>query len=295
MSSSHWFKNLIIFHFEQPFSLTAEQLHEQLQNFPFRPCPPFAWSSTGWIPPAEYESETQLVYAANRCFLMKLRKQEKILPATVIRDFVKEKIENIEEEQQRKVGRREKEEIKEQIVQELLPRAFPRNSEISAYIDVDHGWLLVDAASYKKAEELVSYLRNCLGTLPVIPVDVEQSPSYTMTGWLTRQDLPKPFILGEDCKLVTGEGESVTCKQLDLSSNEVQEHLNTGKNVHYLALQWQDRISFVIDQEFNIKRIRFLNITEEQVESYGADFSIMLLEFRQFITQLLQAFGGLRQ
>ncbi len=295
MSSNHWFKNLIIFRFEQPFSLTTEQLHEQLHTFPFQPCPSFAWSSMGWISPAEYENETQLVYAANRCFLITLRKQEKILPATVIRDFVNEKVEQIEEEQQREVRRREKDAIKEQIIEELLPRAFVKSSDISAYIDLEHNWLLINTASRKKADELVSFLRKCLGSLPVVPVEVDQSPSYTMTGWLTRRNLPKPFTLGEDCKLVSTEGESVTCKQLDLLSNEVQEHLNTGKNVNYLALQWQDRISFVIDQEYTIKRIRFLNISEDQLEGYGADFSIMSLEFRQFITQLLQIFGGLRQ
>lgn len=295
MSNSYWFKNLTLFRFEQPFTLTPEQLHEQLQNFQFQPCPAFVWSTVGWVPPAEHESSTQLVYAANRCLLITLHKQEKILPAAVIRDFLQEKIETLEEQQQRKVGRREKEQIKDQIIQDLLPRAFPRNSELSAYIDVERGWLLVDTASRKKAEELISFLRNCLGSLPVVPVEIDQSPSYTMTGWLTRQNVPKPFIFGEDCKLITSDGEAVTCKQLDLLSTEVQEHLHAGKNVHYLALQWQERISFVIDEDYIVRRIRFLNISEEQLENPGADFSIMTLEFSQFITQLIQVFGGLKQ
>lgn len=286
-----WFKNLQIYCFHQPVTLTAASLQEKLAQSEFRPAGQLEWSSMGWVPPAE-ESEA-LVFQVNHTLFFTARKQDKILPMSVVRDFVQERVEHIETEQLRKVGKREKNEIKDQVITELLPRALPRNSEITAYIDVKNGWLIVNTSSRKKAEDVISLLRMDLGDLSLVLPELNTAPMRVMTQWLTTRDLPTQFELGEDCKLVADEGESVTCKQLDLLSKEVAEHLHTGKLVQYLALQWQNKLVFVLDDEFSVRRVEFLEISEEPSDDMYANLALMTVVFAQFIPQLFDAFGGL--
>ncbi len=290
-----WFKNLIVYDFQQAFTLNLDSLQTRLANIIFHPCSDYEWASSGWIAPVPQESEN-LVYAANECFMICARKQEKILPPAVIRDFVEDKVTQIEAEEHRKIRKREKSNIKEQITLDLLPRAFPRNSDVVAYLDIKNQWLVVDTASRKKAEEFVSLLRKTLGSLPVVPPHTQKSPSTVMTNWLDSQDLPQGFELGEDCKLVAEEGESVTCKQLDLTSSEVQQHVKAGKLVQNLALQWQEKMEFVLDEELTIKRLKFSDIVEERLDGDSSgDFSIMTLEIANFLPKLFKVFGGLIQ
>lgn len=286
-----WFKNLQIYCFRHPVTLTAAILQEKLAQSLFHPAGQLQWSSMGWVPPSD-EGDA-LVFQVNQSLFIKARKQEKILPTSVIRDFVQERIEHLESEQLRKVGKREKNEIKDQIIAELLPRALPRNTEIAAYIDAKNGWFIVNTSSRKKAEEIISLLRIDVGDLALVLPELNTSPMRSMTQWLTTRDLPSQFDLGEDCKLVTEDGESVTCKQLDLLSKEVMEHLNTGKSVQYLALQWQNKLAFVLDDEFSVRRVEFLEISEEPSDDMYANLALMTVVFAQFIPQLFDAFGGL--
>jgi len=288
---SKWFKNLQIYCFRQPVTLTVASLQEKLSQSPFHPAGQLEWSSMGWVPPSE-ESDA-LVFPVSHTLFFTARRQDKILPSSVIRDFVQERIEHIESEQLRKVGKREKNEIKDQIIAELLPRALPRNSEITAYIDTKNGWLIVNTSSRKKAEDVISLLRMDVGDLSLILPELNTSPMRSMTQWLTTRDLPSQFELGEDCKLIADEGESVTCKQLDLLSKEVTEHLNAGKLVQYLALQWQNKLAFVLDDEFSVRRVEFLEINEESTDDMYANLALMTVVFAQFIPQLFDALGGL--
>jgi len=289
-----WFKNIQLFIFKKPFSFSVEELQEKLAQSAFQPCNDFDTSSQGWISP--FNQEEQLVYSINHCLLIKLRYQEKILPASVIRDFVNEKVADIEAEEDRKVRSREKNEIKEQIIHQLLPRAFPRNNELLAYIDVAKGWFVVDTPNRKKAEDFASFLRYTLGTFPVVPPKFNQDVSVIMTSWLKEQTAPAYFELGEDCKLIASEGEAIICKQINLLSSEIQAHLKTGKIVQNVALTWQNRIAFVLNEDFTIKRLKFLDIVEEdnEIAQDEHDFSIMALELAQFMPKLFELFGDLK-
>jgi recombination associated protein RdgC len=288
-----FFKNLHIFCFQSPVTLTLEALHEELANSPFRSCNQQEWFTMGWVPPFEQDNdkEAAFVYEANHCLLFTLRRQDKILPPATVRDFVKEKLVQLEAELGRKARKFEKEELKERIIFERLPQALPRNSETSAYIDLQQNWLVINTPSRKKAEEVVNFLRDSLGSLPVVPPQLQQSPAPVMTHWLRSQKPPTPFTLGEDCHLVTSEKESVTCKNVDLSSSAVQAHLKAGKVVQYLSLQWADRITFTLDEDFAIKRLKYLEIIPEQGEDVYADFTVMTGELTNLITQLFELFG----
>lgn len=284
-----WFKNLRLFRFQTPVTLTAETLGEKLTQSPFRPCGDLEWFTSGWVSPLAAEDGTAdpLVYEANHCLLFTLRRQEKILPAATIRDKVKERLAFLKKELGRNPRKYEKEELKKQVTEELLPQALPRNVETSAYIDLKQGWLIINTSSNKKAEEFTVFLRESLGSLPVELPLFEELASQ-MTHWLHKKQTPTTFSFGEDCRLIAPEGESVTCKRVDLCSVAVQEHLHAGKTVEYLGLQWDSRLAFVLDQNFIIRRLKYLEVIPDAGDDFYADFTVMTIELARFFNQLFK-------
>jgi len=298
-----WFKNLYLYRFLQPLTYTAEELHEKLSEKPFQPCGRLDIFTQGWISPVMDEGE-YLVHAANNCMMLTLQREEKILPSSVIRDHLKKKVKDIEERESRKVKKHEKDTMKDEILQELLPRAFTRFSKQYAYIDLHHGWLILDTASPKKAEEFASFLRQTLGSLPIVPPRVQENPARAMTQWLVDpEQRPPDFILAESCELSDSayEGSIIYCKRQDLASEEVKGHVEAGKLVTRLALYWNDRLGMVLDEDLGVRKLLFLDVVQEQreavdaetyIQQFDADFAIMVLELGDFIPRLLEVFGG---
>ncbi|MEJ2347183.1 MAG: recombination-associated protein RdgC, partial [Gammaproteobacteria bacterium] len=162
------FKNLRLYRLTAPFDLSPEQLHQHLLDRAFRACTSLEHFSYGWAPPLGRRG-VQLVHAAGGYLLVCARREEKILPAAVIRDAVEEKAAAIEEQQGRPVRRRERSDLRDEMVQSLLPRALSRSTLTYAYIDPKGGWLVIDSANPRKADELVQLLRESLGTLALQP------------------------------------------------------------------------------------------------------------------------------
>ncbi len=298
-----WFRNARVFRFTKPFDITAEALEEKLQADAFKPCGPQETSRQGWVPPLGKHGE-QLVHSANGYHLIALRKEEKILPGPVVKEAVEERAEAIELEQGRKVRKKEKDEIKEQVVLEMLPKAFSKNRRCFAYLAPKDGVLVVDAGSAKQAEDLASTLRKSLGSLPVRPPAVEQSPAFTFTGWLNESiELPASISLGDECELKdpSEDGGVVRCKGLDLKADEIRNHLDAGMQVTKLAVTWDNNVSFLLDDELGIRRLKFGETLQEQLDDVDVDdavarfdaaFTLMTLELSRLIPGLLDALGG---
>ncbi len=298
-----WFRNARVFRFTKPFDITAEALEEKLLEDAFKPCGPQETSRQGWVPPLGKHGE-QLVHSAGGYHLSTLRKEEKLLPGPVVKELVEEKVEAIEAEQHRKVRRKEKDELKEQVMLEMLPKAFSKNRRCYAYLAPNDGFLIVDAGSAKQAEDLASFLRKSLGSLPVRPPAVEQAPAFTLTGWLNETvDLPATLTLGTECELKdpSEDGGVVRCKGLDLQGDEIRNHLEAGMQATRLSLTWEDTLSFVLDEELGIRRLKFGDTLQEKLDDVDADdaaarfdaaFSLMTLELSRLLPGLLEALGG---
>ncbi|MCK7545164.1 recombination-associated protein RdgC [Marinobacter bryozoorum] len=298
-----WFRNARVFRFTKPFDISAEALEEKLTADAFKPCGPQETTRHGWVPPLGKHGEL-LVHSAGGYHLVALRKEEKVLPASVIKEMVEEKAEAIEQEQGRKVRKKEKDEIKEEVTLELLPRAFSRNRRTYAYLSPADGVMVVDAGSAKQAEDVASALRQSLGSLPVRPPVLEQAPAFTFTGWLDESiDLPGSIELGTECELKdpSEDGGVVRCKGLDLKSEEIQNHLAAGMQVTKLSLTWDENVSFVLDEEFGIRRLKFGETLQEKLDDVDSDdaaakfdaaFSLMTLELSRLIPGMLDAMGG---
>jgi len=186
----------------------------------------------------------------------------------------------------------------------MLPQAFSRNRRSFAYLAPKDGVLVVDASSAKQAEDLASTLRKSLGSLPVRPPVLEQAPIFTFTSWLNETiDLPGTVVLGDECELKdpSEDGGVVRCKGLNLKADEIRNHLNAGMEVTKLALTWDDNVSFVLDEEMGIRRLKFGETLQDQLDDVDVDdavakfdaaFTIMTLELSKLIPGLLEVLGG---
>jgi recombination associated protein RdgC len=297
-----WFKNLSIFRLNEDFTLAPAELEQKLQQMAFRPCGSHEEFTFGWTSPLGKSSE-QLVHSANGFLMVCGKKEERVLPASVVNEMLQEKILETEEQQGRKLAKKERTALKDELIFELLPRAFTFSNKTYAYIDPKGGWLIVDAASAKKAEDLLSSLRKCLGSLPAVPLNTVDKPVKVMTEWLVSNQAPDDIVIEDECELRAPEEEGgiIRCKRHDLSLPEIKNHLDTGKEVIKLAVNWADRIAFIIDENLAVKRLKFLDLIQDQVsdidtgseaEQFDVDFSIMSLELSNFLPRLLELFGG---
>ncbi len=297
-----WFKNLQVYRLSGQFTTTPENLEARLQEDVFSGCRKMEMAAAGWAPPLGRHGR-QLVHAANGYIMVCLRKEEKLIPAGVVRQLLDDKVAEVEAGESRDVYRREKMRMKEEIMVDLLPRALSRISDLFAYIDTHNSLLIVDSASAGKAEVLVSQLRSTLGRLPATPLQSVNSLSGCMTRWLNGEQLPPGFELGDDCELKhpDPDGGVITCKHQDLGAAEVRNHIRGGKRAVKLAMQWRERLSFVLHEDLSIKRLRFEDVVREVEQGTDADdpasrfdldFSLLALELTEFLPQLLQAVGG---
>ena len=295
------FKNLQIFKFLDGINITIDDLQAYLERQTFSPCQKFSLESIGWVMPIT--SNEKLVHQVDDCLFFSFKKQERLLPAKVIKERLDERIAEIELAQNSKVRTREKRALKDDIIHELTPQAFVISSIINAYIDNANGWLVIDTPSIKKAEELVSFLRYTVGTLPVALFEFNDSISNTLTALVeygSKENYCEPFKALDDCILLDNEGSKATCKQQDMFTDEVQTHIGAGKSVQRLKLEYDDSIQFSVDDKFAIKQIKFIGLIEEQInevdaedeyQQFLADNTIMTHGIKSLVKELIELFG----
>jgi recombination associated protein RdgC len=296
-----WFRNLQLFRIPSPFGLSPEELHGRLAHHAFRPCGSLELATRGWVPPLGRDG-AMLVQAADGRLLMCMRRQERVLPAAAVTEALQERLAALEAERGRPLGRKERQALREDVVQTLLPRALLRSRHTWAYIDGREGWLVVDAGARGQAEALAGLLRDSLGGLKALPPAVRSAPAGVMTGWLTERALPPDLTLGDACELRDpGEdGAVVRCRRQALDADEVRGHLEAGKLVVALALEWEDRLTCLVGQDLSVRRLRFADELLREAAANGddeaarldADLALMGAELGRFIPRLLILFGG---
>ena len=294
-----WFRNLQIYRLPVNWGLSAETLQEKLAARPFQPCGSQDMSTRGWASPTR---DDRFVLAVGGHYLVSLQAEQKLLPSSVVNDVAADKAEAIEDQQGYKPGRKQMKEIKEAVLQELLPRAFTRRRKAYAWIDPVGGWLVMDASSPARAEEILEALRDTLDELPVKMLRTELSPVWLMTGWLTANMAAGNFTIDQDCELeaVTDQHSAVRYVHHALDGKDIQDHLAAGKLPTRLAMTFDDRISFILTEKMEIKRLAFLDIIKEEAEKQAdatdmqmeADFALMSGELARLIPALVDVLGG---
>lgn len=295
-----WFKQVTFFQLTPETLPEIDKLADKLAEFEFSPVSGLDWFSEGFTAP--FGGSPELVFPADFTWSVALKKSEKVLPAGVIRDFLDDKIAHIQEAERRSIGRKEKQELKEQITDDLLPRAFTRSSRTMAVCDTRSGLLLVGSGSQNKAENVLSKLREALGGLQARLPHTHMSPAALMTEWLARGACAGGFELDSDVEL-KGQGDTAAIVKItkqDLTAEEVVRHLETGKTVTQMGLIWREQIAFVLTQDFTLKKIQYLDILQEQAENHGDDAAalafasqiIMAESLSALIAELAACLGG---
>ncbi len=302
-----WFKNLQVYRFTKAFELSPEVLAQQLSEQAFQACGSQDLSRYGWVAPLGHhgagDQGSEYIHAANGYIMICAKKQEKVLPAAVINEQVAERVIAIQTGEGRGVGRKERQNLKEEVTFELLPKAFCRSSLQFAYIAPQQGLLVVNAASSKRAEELLSHLRETIGSVPVIPLTANNLPQQVMASWLKTGQPPKGFELGHECELrdPSDEGGVIRCKHQELAAEEITNHIKAGMYVSKLGLCWQGGIECMVDDQLAIKRLNFTDLIQDKVdqvdaqdaaEQFDVDFSIMTQELSALIKDITDVFGG---
>ncbi|MDX9717206.1 MAG: recombination-associated protein RdgC [Thauera sp.] len=295
-----FFKSLQVYRLPASWDIGLERLEAQLAKKPFHPCGSLDMESRGWLSPLGNEV---LVHAVGGQWLVCLGFEHRLLPSAVVKQEADERAGELAEQQGYKLGRKQLKELREQITQELLPRAFTRLQRMYAWIDPVNGWLVVDAASQSKAEDMLEQLRHTLDSFPLTLLRTALSPMSAMAGWLAGGEAPARFTIDQDCELrsVSEEKAAVRYVRHTLEGDEVKGHLEAGKLPTRLALTFDDRVSFVLTERLEMRRLSFLDVVRDEIGEgehedaqalFDAEFALMTGELGRLLPAVVDALGG---
>ncbi len=295
-----WFRNLQVYRFPAPWDISASRLEEQLGRRVFRAATGYEMQTQGWASPRD---DGGLVHTVHGQMMISLCTEKKLLPASVIKEVTRERALEAEERQGFKPGRKQLRDLKEQVTDELLPRAFSVRRRTGIWIDPAHGWLAIDSSSPGKADEIVTLLNQSIDDFVVERLDTAISPGAAMTAWLANDDVPRGFSIDQDTELQSPVEEKATVRFVRhaLDPKEVQRHIAAGKQCTRLALTWADRVSFILTETLVLKRIAPVDVIRETEdgqaqnddERFDADFTLMTGELQRLLKDLLDALGGM--
>jgi recombination associated protein RdgC len=293
------FKNLVFHRLPAEWSVTAADLEGQLAGRTLQPCGPFDMSNRGWLP---VTAGGRLLHTVNQQHMIALGVNQKLLPGSIIRQVAQDRAEIQAEEQGFPVGRRQMRELRARVADELRARALTRRRITRAWIDPLAGWFAVDAAGAAGAETLVEALGETLGSFAPLAIETERSPHAAMTSWLVRGEAPGRFTIDDDLELRAADKSKTIIRYTrhPLDGKEIQAHLASGKYPTRLGLTWNDRVSFVLTDKLQVKRLEFLEMTKDATdadevdpaEQFDIDFAVMAGELASLLKDLTQALGS---
>lgn len=294
-----FFKNLCIYRLPPEFNLPPAELEAQLESRPLQPCGHFDLSTHGWVPVGP---TARLLHSVGTHQLIALAVEQKLLPGSVIRQVAADQAVQIASEQGFPVGRKQMRDLKLRVTEELRARALVKRTITHAWIDRDNGWFIVDAASIARAEEVVETLRETLGSFAVTPADAARSPQVAMGNWLTLGHVGHRMNIDDDLELQAADLSRATIRYVRhaFDNAEVRKHFATGFVATRLGLTWNSRISFVLTDKLQVKRVQFLEMEKEgeggsdvdPQEQFDIDFAVMSGELSKLLGNLMEALGG---
>ncbi|MDP5144418.1 recombination-associated protein RdgC [Rheinheimera baltica] len=266
-----WFKNVRVYKLSAPLSTDMAVWEQALTEFRFTPLSAQDAVKSGFSFPL-HASIKQYCHACQHMLFFAVKRQEKILPAAVINEEMQPKLEALEQEKGRPLSRKEKQSLKEELQQSLLPRAFSRSTLTQGYYDAENQWLVINSGSAGKAEDVLALLRKALGSLPALPWLDNHKLNAHLQLWLQNKALPQGFVQGSDAELKAPDEEGAKVKFSNhlLTTTEVQSHLE-DKLVTSISLEQHEGLSVAITDDGAIKRIKFHDLITAQNDELGWD------------------------
>jgi len=293
-----FFRNLTFFRF--PPKTKLADLETALGETALKPVGPLEMSSRGFVSPFGRDAEV-LHHRLGDSLWLTVGGEDRLLPSAVVNDELAKKIAAIEQREGRKVGGKNRQRLKEDVLHELLPRAFVRPMRLDGALEVKDGVVAVDTSSRKAAEAWISELRRALGSFPALPLNPGVAPRSVLTGWIAGEPLPAGLVLGEECELkdALDGGAIVRCQRQELQGDEIAKHLEAGKQVTRLALVLDDKLSFVLGEDLVVRKLKFLDGAVQALEADRTDdlraeldarFALQSAELKRLFALLEKAF-----
>ncbi|RKR02475.1 recombination associated protein RdgC [Kushneria sinocarnis] len=299
-----WFKHLHLYRLHEDSTWSFDALQDALAAHAFAPVTSHQARAHGWTTPAGRQSE-QLLHEVSGHRLLTLMRQERLLPPAVIRETLEERVAEQEAAQGYPPGRREKQALKERIIEELLPQAFTRSSRTDLWWDTRRGLIGINASSARRAEQTLDALRQSLGSLKVAPLAVATPPGRTMTGWLSDPAArPEGLLLGDQIELRSRADDDgvLRARSIDPDGEEIRTALEVGRQVSRLSLALEGQLSLTLQEDLALKSLRFDDaVIDEANDSSDSDNPVMSMEtefvlmaqvLSNAVEQLIRWLGG---
>ncbi|MFY4257867.1 recombination-associated protein RdgC [Achromobacter xylosoxidans] len=296
--SRTFFKNAHLYRAQEDIAISSEALEEQLGRLAFA-MPESGRERRGWIPAGVGNT---CVREVGLHWLIRMRTARRLLPAAVVRQRVKEVAALIEHRQGYKPGRRQLKDIKDRVLEELLPKAFLQMRDTDVWIDRANGWVVVDTASSKRADEVLSLLSKTVDPFAVEPLQVQTAPGRVMTQWVLEGEASEGFSIDQDAELRSrGRGHgAIRWVRHSIETVDARRHIEQGKQCTRLALTWADKISFTLTEDLTLRRLRFLDVLQkdlpgdvrDEAETFDTSFALMAGELAGLLAALMDCLGG---
>ena len=291
------FKSLVIYRIAQGWAPDLQAAEEALAKAPFMECGATQEKSCGWVPPRG-EAHGAMLESIGGQWIARLMTETKAIPASVLARKVKEKADRIEQETGRKPGKKESRDLKDEAKLDLLPMAFTKQASMWVWIDPSNRLLVLDTGSQGRADEVVTLLVEALPGLSVSLLSTQTSPQAAMAHWLKEQEPPVGFTVDRECELKSANEEKAVVRYgrhpLDIA--EVQGHIDAGKLPTKLAMTWDDRVSFLLTEGLQVRKLAFLDTVFEGTKAddggFDTDMAIATGELVKMIPDLIDALGG---
>ena len=268
-----WFKNAIIYQLNNDNLLDKQTIEQALKSASFSPCGNLDTTKMGWVSPYNDNNLDDFIIDMQGHLLLRIKKETKILPAPVIKQALIDKIDKQEKALSRKLSKNEKATLKDEVMFDLMPRAFSKYNHYWLWIDTENRRIIIDCSSFKLAEDILAILRKELGSLALTPLSIDKPLEKIMTNWVKEKLNFPPFILGDEAELkdpLEGNG-IINCKNQDITSDEMLVHLDSGKWVTKLKIIDERGINFIINPDFTLKKVKFDSIIMDENEDIGSD------------------------
>jgi recombination associated protein RdgC len=297
------FKNLTVYRIGPEWSASSSAVEASLEKSAFVPCAPTQPQSAGWVPPRG-SAHGALLESIGGQWLAKLMIEQRVLPSAVVKRLTDARAAHIEKTTGRKPGKKQTRELKDEAILELLPQAFTKQASINVWLNPAQRLLLIDVSSASKADEVVTHLVKALDGIALSPLHTAQAPATAMAQWLTLGDAPAGFSVDRECELKSSDDSrsAVRYARHPLDIEEVRQHIAAGKTPTQLALTWQGRVSLMLTETMQIKKIAFLEGVFEggtgkpgKDEAFDADAAISTGELGKLVPDLIEALGGEHQ
>ncbi|WP_294833288.1 recombination-associated protein RdgC [uncultured Gilliamella sp.] len=267
-----WFKNAIIYQLNNDTLLNKDTIEKAIKSNPFTPCGNLDTIKMGWVSPYNDNNQNDFIIDMQGHLLLRIKKESKILPAPVIKQALLEKIDKQEQALSRKLTKNEKATLKDEVMIDLMPRAFSKYNHYWLWIDTHNKRIIIDCSSFKQAEDILAILRKQLGALALTPLSIDTPLEQVMTTWVKEKLNFAPFLLGDQAELkdpLEGNG-IISCKNQDITSDEMLIHFDSGKWITKIKIIDERGVNFSICNDYTFKKIKF----DSSVLDENADFCI---------------------